>query len=380
MNLSRKILLAACASVAFLVVAPACMVDEPDIEAKGKFVCKATPGCLDATNACLPKTGEETKCKACSISDSDTCLGGNVCVVVAPQLTEGRCVRNEDVDHCNDYDKDGYMAATPGYEDMCGFSEKFPMDCDDSDPNVYPGPNATEYCDGKDNTCDGCVDGTCPAGKDCIADASACKPLVELCFGIGTMEDVKDSVCSAKNAGVRLCNNGKFVYAKEDKISGELVVQTTDDEKPTSCPTAESIEYVDSEFTYNRDPKTYQGLCGTGKDHDCNGIKGDGCEKCDDKTNDLCFVSGAKLLTSSSGGPTGPINVKAFYQHIYNTCKPAGMPDPLEGLGIPVGELEDWIAKCSCVGKMKCLSDEGSPVCFNNGTEVTAETTCAAIP
>ncbi len=46
---------------------------------------------------------------------------------------------------CPDLDNDGYTDWT------CGG-----LDCDDSDPTVYPG--ATEVCDGKDNNCDGYVD------------------------------------------------------------------------------------------------------------------------------------------------------------------------------------------------------------------------------
>jgi hypothetical protein len=51
-------------------------------------------------------------------------------------------------DLCTDLDLDGYA-----YQDGCGS----PRDCNDADPAVHPG--AAETCDGRDNDCDGAVDG-----------------------------------------------------------------------------------------------------------------------------------------------------------------------------------------------------------------------------
>ncbi len=64
-----------------------------------------------------------------------------------------------------------------GCTDADGDGACVPFDCDDSDPDVFPG--ATEVCDGVDNNCDGTIDegcgGSCfPAGDPCTTNADCC--------------------------------------------------------------------------------------------------------------------------------------------------------------------------------------------------------------
>jgi len=69
---------------------------------------------------------------------------------------------------CTDNDDDGY--GNPGDSSCINGSA---TDCDDSDPNTYPG--AFELCDdGVDNDCDGnvdCADSSCFRDSFCLADS-----------------------------------------------------------------------------------------------------------------------------------------------------------------------------------------------------------------
>jgi len=67
-------------------------------------------------------------------------------------------------------------------------------DCDDLDPHTFPAdeanglPGGFEYCDGKDNDCDGQTDEDCPPCRegdtqDCGTDVGECTPGVQTCSG-----------------------------------------------------------------------------------------------------------------------------------------------------------------------------------------------------
>lgn len=148
--------------------------------------CDCAPGDNDCMcPMCVPPA--HGWCQPASCSSAADCDDGNECTV-------DRCVGGV-CDHeyllgcgwCK-YDKDG-----DGYYDFCN-----PGDCDDNNPNVYPG--AKELCDGIDNDCDGLVDEDCgyipcksdaDCGPNMKCDKTEClsccldpsQPCIALCCG-----------------------------------------------------------------------------------------------------------------------------------------------------------------------------------------------------
>ena len=87
------------------------------------------------------------------------------------------------VSYCYDPDGDGYgECPNCGTENGCSYNE---TDCNSTDNTTYPG--AIEYCDGKDNDCDGIIDDnwtatiTCP-GEDTCAGTPQCISGIESCY------------------------------------------------------------------------------------------------------------------------------------------------------------------------------------------------------
>jgi len=132
--------------------------------------------------ACYPMSGGYTDCfpsngfsegQSCNSNPVDTldCADGLICIApgwgqpaVCQPLCEGGgdCGPGEECDGpifqglpdvgvcvCTDSDNDGACAG---------------VDCDDGDPDIYPG--ADEACDGLDNDCNGATDEGCPTGGD----------------------------------------------------------------------------------------------------------------------------------------------------------------------------------------------------------------------
>ena len=373
MKLSKNILLASCLSVVFMASAASGIVEDRNLEEKGAFRC---------------------------MSDDD-CLKGSVCVKPSLDPTvEGVCTLEKEVDHCHDYDGDGYYAADPGYEDQCGFGEKNPKDLDDSNPSVNPG--ADEICDGLDNNQDGCVDGTCTEGEDCTGnDKSKCLRLFRSCVGVSSLKELIEMNASKDpNTKLIVCDpvqfGGMFCVAKKDSdgkvVGGEFkfgfysmegrsdyanegdVVYHEDQQE---CQKADEIKYdFTASYQTSRgsqstkyleledhkpnpelgDPgdSSYEKYYGNGVDEDCDGKDTPRDECVEPENPEGCFVSGDVRPVNTSN-PT----IRRQYEETLAKCKEK-FKDATE---------EEVLQKCGCIGKYGCDDESGSsdPVCKSGG-------------
>jgi hypothetical protein len=147
-----------------------------------------------------------------------------------------QCSAEKCEDPCIDNDGDGFFAnpskSCPG-----------PKDCDDSNPNVYPG--ALEECDGKDNDCDGQID------NQNFGDST---PLNLFCFKPPCGKEIKIS-----------CTKGQWEMCSEQKCP-ECIDQDKDGYKvggvhcnPQDCDDTNSNIFAGAKEICN------------GKDDDCDG-------------------------------------------------------------------------------------------------------------
>ncbi|MFA5625028.1 MAG: putative metal-binding motif-containing protein [Bradymonadales bacterium] len=267
MKTSNRVFWALSIGISLFLVSTACIVEDRNIEEDEAFLC----------------------------SSNDDCLKGSECVKRSDSAPLGKCVKEENVKRCHDYDGDGYFKADKGFEGACGSLPPSMLDCNDDDPNIFPA-ETEDACDGIDNNCDGCVDGTCPAGKDCYTNQGECIPIIRPCVGV-TFE----GVCAKAVAGYKLCKGGKFVDGYDDANG---VFQDRD------CKTADDVKYVVDELEAVGSDKNSQ-YC-DGLDNDCNGIIDDyyeevgksplGCVKCNvvDGENNLCYLTPRTLNFTGS--------------------------------------------------------------------------------
>lgn len=152
---------------------------------------------------------------------NDDCLNGYRCVRDG-SLPVGVCSPVGIGRECSQYNLDGDQYLAVGAPEEC-FGEA--TDCDDNDPNTYPG--AIELCDGMDNNCDGVID------ED--LDSIPCSLQIGVCSG-----------------AVSSCSAGAVVDCAE---SGAYA----------AAAAANGLVYSETE------------ICGDGVDNNCDGVIDEGC-------------------------------------------------------------------------------------------------------
>ena len=141
---------------------------------------------------------------------------------------------------CVDLDEDGY--GNPA-DPTCTYPE---LDCDDSDPDTYPG--ATEYCDEDDDDCDGIIDNrdmdgdgyiddNC-GGDDCDDTNTEINPGIDE-EGLNLCEDGIDQDCDGEDC-LFLCHDedGDGFYVDCEPID----CSDNSEENPPICDTCTCVK------------------------------------------------------------------------------------------------------------------------------------------
>jgi hypothetical protein len=243
----------------------------------------------------------------------------------------GSVIVNED---CDDADGDGYGIngdpSCPGGEEP---------DCDDDDPDTYPG--ADELCDGVDNDCDGAVpddevdgdgDGFAPCADDCDdGDADTYPGAEEQCDGLDNDCDgaIPDDEIDGDGDGVAACEGDCDDGDPETYPGAEELCDGADNDCDGAVPDDEADADADGSRICDGDcddsdpavhpsaPEVYDGL-----DNNCDGQVDEGLDSDGDGIPD--FADACNDTPPGDGvGPDG--------------CTVCVVGDDSDGDGIPDG-------------------------------------------
>jgi hypothetical protein len=147
------------------------------------------------------------------------------------------------------------------------FCAELGLDCDDTDPAVYP--DAPELCDGIDNNCNEIIDGGCSGCTDSDGDSYAVEG--DLCGEI----DCNDSNATVNPVAEEICDDGidNNCDGKTDVQDPACQPTCTDEDGDGFC--AEEDDCNDSDTSINPDAVE---ICGDNIDNNCNELVDEDCK------------------------------------------------------------------------------------------------------
>ncbi|MBN1156307.1 putative metal-binding motif-containing protein [Candidatus Woesearchaeota archaeon] len=186
-------------------------------EGTGEYVC--TTGSNEMTHECSTQNcGAECEADAnCPASECDVldkCYDGtyrHYSAVVNSCLETCTCTENS----CTIFSEKITDADADGYDTECD------NDCNDANPNIYPG--ALESCNGLDDDCDGILDGSEGLSRQCgVSDIGICTFGTESCDDAGVWIN-----CDAIMPQTEICEDGidQNCDGKDDICAGAVFLR-----------------------------------------------------------------------------------------------------------------------------------------------------------